>query len=197
MSLYRFPPMPSFGIGENTFVTWDDGFTNEDIASIHLAAESRSLQEAVVGGGDVKDDIRISKVTWLNNDQDTDWLYDKLSYIASQLNGQFYRFDLFGFQEDMQYTVYDGEREGHYTWHTDSGVKTGSVRKLTLVIQLSDPSEYEGGDLELLTGVEPMKVDKKKGLVVAFPSYVMHRVTPVTSGVRKTLVVWITGPSFR
>jgi PKHD-type hydroxylase len=66
-----------------------------------------------------------------------------------------------------------------------------------MVIQLSEPNEYEGGDLQLLSGSEPTTADKAKGKVVMFPSYMLHRVTPVTSGIRKTLVVWITGPSFK
>jgi PKHD-type hydroxylase len=65
------------------------------------------------------------------------------------------------------------------------------------VLQLSDPDEYEGGNLEILSSREPTVIEKKKGLVSVFPSYILHRVTPVTSGVRKTLVVWTTGPKFR
>jgi PKHD-type hydroxylase len=62
---------------------------------------------------------------------------------------------------------------------------------------LSDPSEYDGGDLEIFTGTESVALEKKKGIIHAFPSYVMHRVTPVTRGTRRTLVVWIAGPKFR
>jgi PKHD-type hydroxylase len=115
------------------------------------------------------------------------------------LNGQFFQFDLYGFNEDMQYTVYDGEQQGHYTWHLDDSGKNTQrgPRKLSLVIQLSDPSDYEGGELQLQTGPDPTIVDKAKGLVAAFPSYTLHRATPVTKGIRKTLVVWITGPAFR
>jgi PKHD-type hydroxylase len=62
---------------------------------------------------------------------------------------------------------------------------------------LSDPEEYQGGQLEVYTGVAPQEIKKEKGLISLFPSYVLHRVTPITSGIRKTLVVWICGPSFR
>jgi PKHD-type hydroxylase len=70
-------------------------------------------------------------------------------------------------------------------------------RKLSVVLQLSDPSEYEGGDLEIMNCSEPTQVKKEKGLVTAFPSFMLHRVTPVTKGIRRTLVVWLTGPRFR
>lgn len=197
MSIYRFAAMPSFGIGEPPFVTWNETFSDEEIERIHQNASARKAEEAFVGDGEKEKDIRVSEVTWLDHSNDTDWLYDTLAFIANQLNGQFYKFDLFGFQEHMQYTVYDSEKEGHYTWHVDGGVKTASVRKLSIVVQLSDPSEYEGGDLEILNGSEPTKIDKKKGLIAVFPSYMLHRVTPVTKGFRKSLVIWVTGPSFR
>ena len=71
-----------------------------------------------------------------------------------------------------------------------------SPRKLTLVLQLSDPSEYEGGELQSLTSLQPGTVNKKKGIIAAFPSWTLHQVTPVTKGVRKTLVIWVAGPQF-
>ena len=197
MSIYRFAAMPSYGTGETPFVTWNEAFNDEEVERIHQNAADRKSEEAFVGDGEKEKAIRVSEVTWLEHANDTDWLYDTLAFITNQLNGQFYKFDLFGFQEHMQYTVYDSEKEGHYTWHVDGGVKTASVRKLSIVVQLSDPSEYEGGDLEILVGSEPIKIDRKKGLIAAFPSYVLHRVTPVTKGIRKSLVIWVTGPSFK
>lgn len=197
MSVYRFSAMPNFGLGEEHFVTWNDGFNDEDIALIDKMSESRQTVESHTGVDLKQKEIRVSNVTWIECAQDSQWLYDRLAYISNQLNGQFYRFDLFGFQEDMQYTMYDSAAQGHYTWHVDSGVSTSASRKLSVVVQLSDPSEYEGGDLEIMTGVDPTKVTKKKGLVTVFPSYVLHRVTPVTKGIRKSLVVWCVGPSFK
>lgn len=197
MSVYRFSSIPNYGIAEETFVTWNDGFSDEDIALIDKLAESRNAIEASTGDNQKENKIRVSDVTWIECSQDSEWLYDRLAHISNQLNGQFYRFDLFGFQEDLQYTIYDSATQGHYTWHVDSGFSTKVSRKLSVVVQLSDPSEYEGGDLEIMTGVDPIKVDKKKGLVTVFPSYVLHRVTPVTKGIRKSLVVWCVGPSFK
>lgn len=108
----------------------------------------------------------------------------------------FFDFDLYGFVEDFQYIVYNSDNS-HYDWHMDKGTLTSPPRKLSLVLQLTDPSEYEGGDLELNYCSQPVKTKKERGLVYAFPSWVVHRVTPVTKGVRKTLVVWIAGPKFR
>jgi PKHD-type hydroxylase len=72
-----------------------------------------------------------------------------------------------------------------------------ATRKLSLVMQLSDPYEYEGGELQLKTGHNDITIPKQKGLVTIFPSFTLHRVTPLTSGTRRTLVVWVAGPPFK
>ena len=198
MSNYQFAPSPNFGLSEHPFVSWEKGFTNEDIAEIIKVCESRQTKEAGIGTENQSNDvIRRSKVSWLELAENSQWIYDKIAYIVRNLNGKFYNFDIHGFVEDMQFTIYDSEQLGHYNWHQDIGASNSSPRKLSFVLQLSDPSEYEGGDLELFHGVEPAKVKKEKGFAVVFPSYMLHRVTPVTSGIRKTLVVWVAGPTFR
>ena len=143
--------------------------------------------------------VRESKVAWIGLNDDSQFIYDRLAFILRNLNGQFYNFDIYGFSEDLQFTVYEEGTNGHYTWHVDSGVvDNGSVpRKLSLVLQLTDPSEYEGGDLEIMTSSTPTQIKKEKGMIAVFPSYTLHRVTPVTKGTRKTIVVWATGPSFK
>jgi PKHD-type hydroxylase len=72
-----------------------------------------------------------------------------------------------------------------------------SNRKLSCVVQLSDPSDYEGGELQMNSGAQIISVPREKGLVTFFSSFVLHRVTPVTKGVRKSLVAWISGPNLR
>lgn len=199
MSVYHFTPSPSFGIGDYPFVTWDNGFTDDEIEQIKVYANNKRFSEASVGDSEnsAPSDIRISKVTWLNNNPDTNWIYDKLAYITRQLNGQFYQFDLYGFVEDFQFTVYEGTQKGHYDWHQDSGGNTDVPRKLSIVMQLSSPDDYEGGVLQLKTSKDEISVEKRKGLIVAFPSYQLHRVTPVTKGTRMSLVAWTVGPKFR
>jgi PKHD-type hydroxylase len=97
----------------------------------------------------------------------------------------------------MQYTIYEGNDLGHYDWHLDAGNTSIPPRKLSFILQLSDPDSYEGGDLQIMNSTEPTTVKKEKGFAVVFPSYTLHRVTPVTKGIRKTLVIWVTGPTFR
>lgn len=198
MSVYQLAPSPSLGIPEISFATWTAGFTEDDIKQIINIGDNLTIKDAIVGGDSkVINDIRSSKTAWIDLNPETSFIYDKLAYIARQLNGQFFDLDLWGFVEHLQYTIYDG-KDDHYTWHLDRGGSISTApRKLSLVLQLSDPSEYEGGDLEIFDAPTPTKIEKQKGLVVAFPSFILHRVTPVTKGVRKTLVVWLTGPRFK
>jgi PKHD-type hydroxylase len=197
MSIYNFAPQASLS-QNHPFVTWDDAFSDDEIEKIKLYCESLPKNESKIGGlENTPEEIRKSEVAWVSNNNEINWLYDRLAYIARSLNSKFYGFDLFGFVEDFQYTVYTENEQGHYTWHNDMSDTAISPRKFTLVLQLSDPSEYEGGDLETFIGVNPGVVDKKKGMVAGFPSWTLHRVTPVTKGVRKSLVIWIAGPQFK
>lgn len=200
MSTYFFAPHPDLSTKEQTFTTWENGFSDDQIKDIIRIGESLIPKEAVIGGGPenntVNNQLRKSKTSWIPLNNDSSWLYDKLAYICRQLNGQFYDFDLDGFVEDFQYTVYDASGD-HYTWHIDKGFIDGAPRKLSLVLQLSDPDEYEGGNLEFFAAPEIIQAKKQKGLVYAFPSWVLHRVSPVTSGIRRSLVVWVSGPKFK
>jgi PKHD-type hydroxylase len=200
MSIYNFAPMASLDQGL-PYVTWENAFTEDELNQFVEYCDSLELSKAKIGGCDIEDDyrnIRVSKTSWITNNDHTGWIYDKLAFIARSLNAKFYNFDLSGFVEDMQYTVYDGEESGHYTWHIDMAYDSTAPRKLSIILQLSDPSEYDGGEIQTSSGgsIENTAI-KQKGLVVAFPSWMLHRVTPVTKGVRKTLVVWVAGPQFK
>jgi PKHD-type hydroxylase len=115
--------------------------------------------------------------------------------VVLSLNKQFFRFDLEGFGEGFQFTKYEAPA-GKYDVHIDKSFGK-NIRKLSIVVQLSDPTEYEGGDLCIQTCNNPQFARKEQGFLVAFPSYVLHGVQPVTSGTRYSLVAWLTGPPFR
>lgn len=197
MTHYIFAPAPSKGYGDHSFTTWHDGFSQEEIDKIIQMGESGIKLDATIGVDEVDTDYRSTEVSWIHHNNESDWLYGRISYIVQNLNGQYYGFDIHGLCESLQFSLYTSEKKGHYDWHQDASGVTASPRKLSIVIQLSDPSEYEGGELEILTSRETTPVVKQKGMATVFPSYILHRVTPVTSGVRKTLVAWITGPKFR
>lgn len=179
------------------FVWWENGFSENELNWLQARA-IRSDAQAQVGSGIDADElakIRRSKVSWMNNTPNTEWVFKKLAHIASSLNSQYYRFDLTGFGEPMQLTHYDQSENGMYGWHQDYG--GGVSRKLSLVLQLSDPANYEGGNLQVMTSGDPANVRKQRGLVAVFPSYVLHQVTPVTQGNRQSLVAWVSGPAFK
>lgn len=197
MSIYQFAP-DNTSNHNHSFVTWEDAFSNEELDRIVTYGDSLNLEPATVNSDTPNvPSIRRSMVGWIDNNPDSGWIYDRLAYVARKANAKFFGFDLYGFVEHFQYTVYTADDAGHYTWHEDMTPTTEAARKLSLVLQLSDPEDYDGGVLETLNGSDPVAVDKKRGLIALVPSWRLHRVTPVTRGIRKTLVVWTAGPSFK
>jgi len=177
---------------------WENAFNNDELNWLQQKAKE-AQQNAFVGGGSgngvVDPVIRRSQVSWLNNNADTRWVFEKLAHVASRLNADHFRLDLTGFGEPLQLTHYDQSENGMYGWHQDFG--GGISRKLSLVLQLTDPSEYEGGNLQIMTSGNPQTVRKQRGIIAAFPSYALHQVTPVTQGTRQSLVAWVSGPQFK
>jgi PKHD-type hydroxylase len=199
MSIYQILPNAPRAESIVPFTTWEGAFSDEEVEKIIQLCETLEKTEAKVGSGEqgvVNPEVRKTTVSWLKNSEDASWIYDRIAYVGRRLNSKFYRFNLYGFIEDIQYTVYEENNEGHYDWHIDIGPDNECARKLSLVIQLSDPSEYEGGELEILRSSTPERVLKQRGLAAGFPSYTLHRVTPVTKGTRRTLVIWLAGPDF-
>ena len=186
---------------QELFAWWENAFTNDEVDWLQQKAREVKERAAIGGGGvgKVSLEIRRSGLNWMPNVQETQWVFEKLGHIVSSLNAQFFRFDLRGFGEQIQLTNYDGAEQGMYGWHVDMGPNASSpCRKLSLVLQLSDPVEYEGGVLELQPhSKDVIKMRKQRGLVVVFPSWTLHQVTPVTQGNRQSLVAWITGPAFK
>jgi len=162
-----------------------------------LIAEHRPLlAEGRLGPGNTNAQIRRSKVVMLGAEQKYNWLYDRIWAAAQECNRQFFCVDLAGVEANIQLARYDASDQGFYDWHTDfAGIRP--LRKLSVSIQLSRAEDYEGGDLELKYGTEPQAMDKARGAFIAFPSFLLHRVTPVTQGTRWSLVAWILGPRWR
>lgn len=148
-------------------------------------------------GNDGTLDLRSSRIMWLAEENKFEYLYKEMAGIITHINDHCYKYSLYGF-ESLQYTEYHASENGHYTWHIDTSVRGGQqhVRKLSFSAGLNDESEYEGGELEFWLGPEKVSYRLKKGQIIVFPSYLLHRVAPVTKGVRKTLVGWSRGPNF-
>lgn len=172
-------------------------FTDEEIEKIKTLGKALPAQKATVVADkeSITSDYRESEISWMPDDSTHRWIYDRISTAVKEANSSMWNYDIFGYDDSLQFTTYHATNNGHYDWHADFG-PTISNRKLSVVVQLSDPSEYEGGELQL-QNPNIITMNKKKGLVVVFSSFVLHRVTPVTKGTRQSLVAWVSGPNFR
>jgi hypothetical protein len=123
----------------------------------------------------------------------TAWIFELLCELARELESKHFALTLTNIAREPQYVEYVPGR-GEFGWHHDySHGLPATPRKVTIIIQLSRPDEYEGGLLQTF-GVDVEDLPRERGTIVAFPSFVVHRITPVTRGLRKALVTWIAGP---
>jgi PKHD-type hydroxylase len=178
-------------------MVWNDAFAPVELDAIEAYGDRMVQQKAEIAVKSANDDhIRITRIAWLERNPETTPLYERLQHVVAKLNSEIYRFDVTDL-ERIQYSVYDGAEGGHYGWHMDHGPHNLKPRKISMSIQLTDPSQYEGCDLQFQVSDKIGVAPRQRGAIIAFPSFVLHRVTPITSGVRKALVVWATGPEFR
>jgi len=146
----------------------------------------RSKGRVELGG----DQYRVSHIAWLEHTPEMEWLYHKLGGLFLRASHH-YGFALTGFVDALQYTVYGPEQ--HFAWHMDLGPGRTSTRKLSMTIQLSENTEFTGGELQIIGA--PTGSDM--GMATFFPSFMAHRVSPVVTGTRRSLVAWGCGPAFR
>jgi PKHD-type hydroxylase len=175
-----------------TFVVKKGCFSAEECAGI--VALGGAMTPGTMGGEPDNPRLRDSEVAWIGQDEATRWLFERLREPLVAANARFLHLALSGFTEPLQLAAYGPAQ--HYNWHTDVGPGTFRTRKLSFVVQLSDPADYEGGALEIATDSRPKAMARDQGALIMFPAYVMHRVTPVTRGLRRSLVGWIGGPPF-
>jgi PKHD-type hydroxylase len=181
----------------DTIETWayaPNTLTKEQCDQVIKLGESLIPDVASTAGG-LCPDVRDSKVSWIHPSQESEWLFRHMTDLVINVNNKFFKFELEGFNEGFQFTKYEAPA-GKYDAHVDKSFGRG-IRKLSVVVQLSDPADYEGGELCIQTSNQPQPMKKEQGYLVAFPSYVLHGVTPVTKGTRYSLVAWVTGPAFK
>jgi PKHD-type hydroxylase len=184
--------------GIEPYIVWGGGFSEQELDSIIAHGDTLKLSSAGIkndGGAEALDSVRSAKIAFIDQSSQSKWLYDKMAAIVAQLNEQTYRFELTAL-ERFQYTLYDQTELDHYDWHMDQGL-TARPRKLSLVLQLSSPSDYEGCNLEIQPSAHVEAMPRDRGTLIVFPSYILHRVTPLISGKRRSLVMWCSGPRFR
>lgn len=183
------------------YVIWSGGYTPEECDEIIQFGELEEFKEASVGGGrgisGVTDNkIRNTKIVWIQPRDESKWIFERMNALVGRIN-----FDKFQLQLDkfdgFQYSKY--EIGGHYAWHTDTTndpVVPNQYRKLSFSLLLSSPEEYEGGDLLINHNgnqEDAVLIKPKKGDFVAFYAHLPHKVAPVTSGTRLSLVTWALG----
>lgn len=178
----------------NFYAFWNNAFSKEECQTIINIAKDKGL---IKGTTKEESNVRDSKVSWLYSVDKMDWVFRRVTDIVLNLNERFFKFDLFGLNEGLQFTNYEAP-SGKYGKHVDRGMNM-PVRKLSISIQLTNPEEYEGGELKLYDGddEEGITMDKTQGTLIMFPSYVLHEVMPVTKGERNSLVTWVTGKQFK
>ena len=183
---------------------WDGIFSDQEVDKI---VEYCNAQERIEGQvsekGLVDDHTRKSKVSFIRRKDDSYWIFDKINNAIDAVNDQFYNFDLNGYSA-IQYSEYHGDEGGKYDFHMDTFLgkegKNFEMRKLSLVMMLNTPGvDFQGGEFQINKGQEKKaeNIEMIKGRMIFFPSFLIHRVAPVTQGIRRSLVIWVTGPKFR
>lgn len=191
---------------QNTYswVYWDSAFTEEELNQIVLYCSSIGTESSTITGTDIPEEVervRVSQTHFHRRNKNTSWIFDRFNDVIVRLNEQFYNFNLNGY-EAFQYTEYDSAKLGRYDWHMDTQLGINNLedtRKLSIILNLSKPEEdYKGGQFQINLGMEEQaeNVDLPRGRLIAFPSFILHRVTPVTEGIRRSIVIWVTGPKF-
>jgi PKHD-type hydroxylase len=161
-------------------------------------------KEGTTGGGKINQTARRSQVRWLSGrNEEFKPVHELIEHRIRKANRNVFGLDI-NYLPPLQFTTYESSELGHFDWHHDVFFSdhnrersTTTHRKLSAVLQLSDPESYEGGDFELEAYPPPGIEFKKQGAMLVFPSLFRHRVTPVTKGVRHTLVAWMEGPYWR
>ena len=178
---------------------WCDEFV-KNVLDIYNAQEPKLMLSGENQGSD--HNFRMCEIRWLAIDKEK-VLVDLLMGYANMANRETFDINAKWINE-IQFATYQGselqEEQGKYGWHSDVDFKNPKPfhRKLTVAIQLSDPSDYTGGDFQFKPGIDQLPIEaKNKGTVLVFPSIYEHQLTPVTHGTRHSLVAWVEGPHWR
>jgi len=168
------------------------------VTFFETAAAAGAARPGALAGSAGDPAVRRSDVVWLTDGPETGWLVMRMTELAGRVNRSVFGFALDGFDEEMQVARYDAGTAGCYDWHVDRSGRGRAAqrRKLSISVQLSPPDVYDGGSLELNLDGHIRAAPTAAGTAIAFPSWALHRVTPVTRGRRYSLVTWLHGPDF-
>jgi predicted 2-oxoglutarate/Fe(II)-dependent dioxygenase YbiX len=197
MFLPAFPARnPALGI-----IRGDQIFSDSECDQIRRSADLQTSREAKIGasdGGRTAAKVRSVLEQRLPVDPSSGFPLVRILREICRLNSGLWYFDLTGFvpDDETMLLTYRGSGD-HYDWHIDVGEGESASRKLGFTVQLSASAEYDGGDLEFYNFPSDREAFRRKGMLLVFPAFSLHRVTPITRGTRQAVVGWVHGPSFR
>lgn len=190
------PSFPKYSKQLLQYCVVEKFFSDEEVDKIIDLEDLQQFTQGKIGaeGGSFNKKQRDSDISWLHPSNESRWIFDKFSYLVGKVNYDHFMLDIDGF-DSFQYTKYKNKQ--HYNWHFDTQLDYSNwERKISATVLLSDPEKYNGGEFELVTNgniEEPLSIKPSKGSVVFFASWMPHRVAPVKSGVRRSLVAWVMG----
>ena len=181
-------------------------FKDEEIKKIIESLNPDNWQDAQVyqnhESGKIDKSRRILKLQSLIPNNQDGFPLPQITHQISNINNNFWNFDIryIPIREDSP-SAFKYSIGGKFNWHMDI-TPAAATRKLSYSIQLSDTNDYEGGDLEFFDGDNTGKNEKnpklrENGNIIVFPSYLWHRITPITKGIRYAMVGWVHGPTYR
>jgi PKHD-type hydroxylase len=180
-----------------------------DIIEKDISVYDSSKTQSRLIGDNINESKRNSENTWIPTSY---WLGGFMWHYIQRANRENFLYDLTAIDnESMQYTFYNIGQ--FYDWHTDSSLSSHKkpenyeqslipapeyVRKLSVILQLSNETDYQGGNIELISDEgETYVAPKERGTIIVFDSRTKHRVTEITHGLRKSLVAWVVGPRWK
>jgi len=190
------PSFPKYNRQLSQYCVVERYFSDEEVDKIIDLEELQQFSEGKVGSGQAKLDKRArdSEISWLFPSNDSGWVFNKFNSLVGKVNYDHFMLDIDGF-DNFQYTKYKNKQ--HYNWHYDLDLNYATwERKISATVLLTDPEKYDGGEFEIVPNgniEDPVSFKPTKGSVIFFASWMPHRVAPVKSGVRKSLVAWIMG----
>ena len=178
--------------------TIPDAFSTGECERIIAAIAASQGDDALLVGQNQDHNLRNAELVWMDDVDGMAWVMERLIELVRRSNNNQFDFNLSEFAESPQVASYKASEGGHFAWHSDiGGGPAAEKRKLTLVLQLSKPNSYEGGDLEIMPGAHVLAANRDQGCASIFPSFSLHQVTPVKRGIRHSMTVWAHGPAFR
>lgn len=179
-------------------LTLPDALLPDDCDRLLALVTPERMRPAGLVGQVLDQTVRRADVAWLDDLAGAAWVTDRMAALVARANRDHFGFDISDLSESAQVARYDAAQGAHFDWHADIGAGAlAARRKLTVVVQLSDPLQYDGGVLEVRPDSSVVAAGTARGTATAFPSFALHRVTPVTRGLRWSLTLWAHGPAFR